>query len=645
MRTGKHRPTIISGRRFVLDRGFLRHAIIAGMLGLGAGAWGDGLINGVLAEGFGRGKQPEVAPVPVTIFNAKKIITMDSSQPSATAIAVAGKRIIAVGTLDQIKALLGDRKYKVDDSFKNRVLLPGFIEQQLHPVLAALALSTEVISIEDWDLPGHTFHAANSEVEYLARLQRVHERMPKADEWLVSWGYQPQWHGKIDRAALDEISAKRPIIIWHRSTQEFFLNTPALKALGVSEESTRNRGEASQELNWEEGHFWREGVSVIAAPLLKALASPDRLNGELKQLATYLHVHGVTTYSEAGALITPDIWKQYEKVLAADSTPMYGLFIPDGKSITERVGYEDAVEATRQLVKLGPDDGSRRIALLPQQVKLYSDGPLAAQQMQMKDGYLDGHRGEWAMQPDQLERAAKLYWNAGYQLHIDVSGDAGLDTVLDIIERRQQERPRADHRTVIVGMANANEQQLERIKRLGAIVSVNPYFPVGFADRYGKSGLGPERADEMTRSASVLRLGIPLSLHSDLPLAPAEPLYSAWSAVNRTTLLDRVAGADQKITVDAALRGITIEAAYSLHKENDLGSIAVGKIANLTVLEKDPFEVQPAKLKDIAIWGTVFEGKLYPVAEADKPKPLVRAVPKEKLAVPAAKKAVPVEKR
>jgi predicted amidohydrolase YtcJ len=625
--------------RRAAGKGLLRGAIITAILGLSTNAWSDGFINGVLADGFGRGKQPAPVEVPVTVFNAKKIITMDPAQPTATAVAVAGKRIIAVGAPDQIKAFLGSRKYKVDDTFKTRVLVPGFIEQQLHPVLAALALSTEVISTEDWVLPGRRFNAANSEVEYLARLQRIHERMPQPNDWLVSWGYQPQWHGKIDRAALDEISSKRPIIIWHRSTQEFFLNTPALKALGVSEESTQNRGEASQELNWEEGHFWREGISVIAAPLLKAIASPDKLNAELKRLVTYLHVHGVTAYSEAGALITPDLWKQYEKVLATDSSPMYGMFIVDGKSMAERAGYEDTVEATRQLVATARDDGNRKLMLLPQQVKLYSDGPLAALQMQMKDGYQDGRRGEWVMQPDQLERAARLYWNAGYQLHIDVNGDGGLDTVLDIIERRQQERPRADHRTVIVGMANANEQQLERIKRLGAIVSTNPYFPVGFADRYGKTGLGQERADEMTRNSSVLRLGIPLSLHSDFPLAPADPLYLAWAAVNRTTLLDRVAGADQKIAVDAALRGVTIEAAYSLRKENDLGSITTGKIANMTVLEKDPYEVKPEKLRSIGVWGTVFEGKAFAVDAADKPKPLVKAVPKEKMVVPAAKKA------
>ena len=89
--------------------------------------------------------------------------------------------------------------------------------------------------------------------------------------------------------------------------------------------------------------------------------------------------------------------------------------------------------------------------------------------------------------------------------------------------------------------------------------------------------------------------------------------------------------AHQKIALDVALRGVTIEAAYSLRKENELGSIAIGKIANMTVLEKDPYEVKPEKLRDIGVWGTVFEGRKFAVDAADKPKPRVRAVPKEKI--------------
>ena len=126
-------------------------------------------------------------------------------------------------------------------------------------------------------------------------------------------------------------------------------------------------------------------------------------------------------------------------------------------------------------------------------------------------------------------------------------------------------------------------------------------------------GLGPERADQMVRANSVARHGIPLSYHSDLPMGPSAPLYLAWCGVNRITPSGRVAGPDQRITIDQALRAITIEAAYSWRHDDWIGSIAPGKIANFTILAEDPYAVDPERLKDIPIWGTVFEGRLFPI--------------------------------
>jgi predicted amidohydrolase YtcJ len=231
----------------------------------------------------------------------------------------------------------------------------------------------------------------------------------------------------------------------------------------------------------------------------------------------------------------------------------------------------------------------------------------------MKDGYLDGHKGEWIMEPQQLEERARVFWNAGYQIHIHVNGDLGLDVVLDILEKLMAENPRVDHRTVIVHFANSTEEQVGRIARLGAIVSANPYYPVGFADKYGEVGLGPKRADAMVRSASVLAHGVPLSFHSDLPMGPAMPLALASFGVNRITPSGRTAGPEQRIGVHDALRAITIEAAHSWRQEDKIGSIAPGKIANFTVLEEDPYAVDPMKLADVPVWGTVFEGAVYPV--------------------------------
>jgi hypothetical protein len=136
---------------------------------------------------------------------------------------------------------------------------------------------------------------------------------------------------------------------------------------------------------------------------------------------------------------------------------------------------------------------------------------------------------------------------------------------------------------------------------------------VGFADKFGEFGLGPARADAMVRSASVLKRHIPLSFHSDLPMGPSAPLHFMWCAVNRVTPSGRVAGPEERIGVDGALRAVTIEAAYSWQKENELGSIRPGKIANFTVVDQDPLAVEPMKLNDIPIWGTVFEGRIFPV--------------------------------
>jgi predicted amidohydrolase YtcJ len=175
-----------------------------------------------------------------------------------------------------------------------------------------------------------------------------------------------------------------------------------------------------------------------------------------------------------------------------------------------------------------------------------------------------------------------------------------------------RETPRAGHRSVIVHFATSTEEQIARIARLGAIVSANPYYPVGFADKFSEFGLGPQRANTMVRSASVLKRHIPLSFHSDLPMGPSAPLNFVWCSVNRVTPSGRVAAPEERIGVEDALRAVTIEAAYSWQKETELGSICPGKIANFTVLDQDPFSVEPIKLNEIPIWGTVFEGRIFP---------------------------------
>ncbi len=556
------------------------------------------------------------APQPITVYKARNILTMERSNPSATAVAVKGKRILSVGSLEQVRTALGDAPFTLDSTFEDKVILPGFIDQHLHPVLGALTLSTHVIAPEAWVMPGRTFEAALTPEQYIERLKKAHATLSDPEEWLFSWGYHELWHGELSLKVLDNVSKKRPILIWQRSCHEFFLNSAAIKKLGLNKDAMLDKGAASEFFKWDEGHWWETGVNLILEPVMKVLATPERFEAGLKQMVSYLHSNGVTAFNEPGALFSRDMWRSYQKILGGKTTPFYSFFLPDARSQVDKgLSLDESLADAECQVRLAPEG---KVSFFPKQIKLFADGAIISQMMQMKDGYTDGHEGAWLMSPEDLEQRSKLYWDAGYQLHIHVNGDAGLDLVLEVLERRMRENPRADHRTVIVHFANSNEQQIGRLARLGALVSANPYYTVGFADKYGEHGLGKSRADAMVRSASVLKHNIPLSLHSDLPMGPSAPLYLAWCAVNRITPSGRLAEGDQRIGVEDALRAVTIEAAYSWRREHELGSIAPGKIANFTVLLQDPLKMDPTELRYIPIWGTVFEGCQFPVHEEDR---------------------------
>ena len=152
--------------------------------------------------------------VGTTVFTARRIITMDPDIADAEAVAVRDGRIVAVGAA-------GDLGGEVDDTFADAVLVPGPIDQHLHPILGATTLTTEVIAIEDQGAAGRTFPAAHSPEEYRARLAGAERALPPG-EWLFSWGYHALWHGPLDRTALDAVSATRPIMVWQRSCHEFF---------------------------------------------------------------------------------------------------------------------------------------------------------------------------------------------------------------------------------------------------------------------------------------------------------------------------------------------------------------------------------------------------------------------------------------
>jgi hypothetical protein len=190
--------------------------------------------------------------------------------------------------------------------------------------------------------------------------------------------------------------------------------------------------------------------------------------------------------------------------------------------------------------------------------------------------------------------------------------------LLNNLETNMRRIPRYDHRMVVVHFAVSAKDQVARIKRLGAIVSGNPYYVTALADMYSKDGLGPERADNMVRMADVEKANIPFSYHADMPMAPGQPLFLMDCGVNRITKSGRVAGGDQRISREGALKAVTIEAAYSLGLEKEVGSIEAGKLANLTILAENPVTCNASEIRNIPIWGTIHEGRVLPVDNSNK---------------------------
>ncbi|MBU6272362.1 MAG: amidohydrolase [Betaproteobacteria bacterium] len=557
----------------------------------------------------------------LTIFLARRIHTMDPSLPEATAVAVADGRIVAVGDLDSMAPWREGRTVRIDDRFADRILLPGLIDNHIHPFLGALLMPMELIAPEPWRQPdGSVRPAARTPAEYRQALLAGAEARPDKDDWYITFGYQPALHGRLRRRELDALFPDRPVILWQRSFHETYLNTRATEKLGLSEELI----DRHPQVDWPDAHFFETGNKLVLQKLMSHFLRPEWYHEGLRRTAALMHQGGITT---AGDMLFGGISPDYEidaleQVLERGRLPMRVVNVFDARGFGNRasrnpLGPPDrpidfaaglpAMEALRARA-------SERI-WYAKAVKLFADGAMFSQLMQMNPpGYIDGHHGEWLMSPEVLADGVRTFWNAGWTIHVHVNGDRGMDAVLAALEAAQAEKPRFDHRFHAHHVGFHAQAQTARLAALGAHASVNPYYIHALADDYSLFGLGAERASQITRCASMLREGMRVSFHSDFMMAPPEPLTLAWCAATRRTRSGKVVSPSECLTLDQALRGVTIDAAWTLRIEHEVGSIAAGKRADFAVLLDDPYELGVDRLNEVRIAGTVFQGEPHLLA-------------------------------
>jgi predicted amidohydrolase YtcJ len=408
------------------------------------------------------------------------------------------------------------------------------------------------------------------------------------------------------------------VILWQRSFHETYLNSAAISKLGITHELAAGHPQVNMAL----GHFFETGNKLVLSRLMPYLLRPQWYHRGLNITADLMQQGGITTAGDLffGALNADYELAALDACIEQPGRPIRLVNVADARSFSDRASTEtvsglptefpdfkrglDAIEIIR-----GRE--TRRVKF-SKAAKFFSDGAMFSQRMQMNPpGYIDGHHGEWLMSPKVLAKGIEVFWEAGYQIHVHVNGDAGMDAVLAALTSAQERKPRFDHRFMMHHVGFHTNAQSRRMAALGAHASVNSYYIHALADGYAKLGLGPERADQIVRAGSMVHHGIRVSFHSDFMMAPTEPLLLAWCAASRMTKSGRVVAPEERLTLVQAMRGITIDAAFALNMDAEIGSIVAGKKADFTVLDDDPFEFGAERLRDVRVAGTVFEGEVH----------------------------------
>ena len=538
-----------------------------------------------------------------SIYYGGDILTMASGAAHyAQAVAVLNGKILFVGKKEQALLHQSDETVMVD--LEGNTMMPGFIEPHLHPSIAAIMLPNEIIAPYDWVLPDETKRGVQGHENYIDRITTSIEENAQSDNVYFIWGYHQLWHGELSRDILNNIAPDQPVAIIHRSFHEIYLNDAAIAAIGIQEADFLG----NPQVDWKAGHFYEGGWLALVPRMASNLLDINRYLEGLSIMSQLVVQNGITTIAEPG-FPSANFEAEYALLkIEMDKLPPYSVYlIPNGTQLYRmKGGNEQALAFTKTLDgKYNTDN----IKFLPNQIKLFSDGAIYSQLMQMQDGYTDGHAGEWMTPPDLLKEQLSLYWDNGYKIHVHSNGDLGIQQVLDFNSADQKRNPRSDHRFTLHHMGYFTDAQAQQVADLGMEASVNPYYLWALADKYSEVGLGKQRGENLVRINSLAEKNVPISFHSDFSMAPMEPLTLAWTAVNRVTSQGSRFSQDQRVDVYTALQAITINAARVLNLENEIGSIEVGKTANFVLLDENPLQIDPIMLKDIKVLGAVYRGE------------------------------------
>lgn len=540
------------------------------------------------------------------IYSAETVVTMVGTE-AAEAVAVQEGKILAVGSLAQLQADLPGAE--LDSTFAEMTIVPGLIDPHVHMGLSSLQYATPLTPPWPMATPDGMVRGLPTREAFFARLTEIEAEAP-AGEPLIVYGFHNLVHGDLTRQDLDGVTTDRPLVIWHYSSHDFYLNSAGLDWAGI--DASLHEQFEGVDLDGDgalTGRIYEDAIPALMASIGPILLAPDRLERGLSGFSGLLRAGGVTTVADLGyGIFTLPLenanisanWRSMEH-------SGYRLYL-----VPEHRAFQHAFGDARVETVLGmvAGDIETPAPVLPQ-VKFFTDAAFYSQTMRVSEpGYLSGQskgtQGLWVLKPEEIAPTIQPYWDAGLAVRIHSNGDAAQTATLDALADL---RPSAPDRAFIFEHAGLfSPEQVARAADLGAGISAASHYVFYLGQAY-QSPLGPDRGDWILPLASLSEAGVPVTLHSDAPLAPPLPLRAASVHMLRSTREGETLTPSEKLSAVEALESITIDAAYALGLEDEIGSIEPGKRADFTILFANPLDTPGDAWPDIAVWGVVLEGE------------------------------------
>ncbi|MET3721899.1 amidohydrolase family protein [Arthrobacter sp. UYEF21] len=536
-----------------------------------------------------------------TVFINANIHTVDPDFTTVQSLVLAGGRVLATGSNEAMMALAGPDTEIRD--MAGRTILPGFVEAHGHPTAEMNFIGPDAI-----DIRASVCGSAEAVLEKLREAVAAAEQAgPQA--WVAAFGWDPLLLPELPRisgAFLTGLSRTVPLSVMHYSAHSSWANQTALTRLGLGP-GTPNPG-ASEYLRDAAGNLTGEALELPASMILMGPvmdAGPGKFSDFLDHELNRMAAAGVTTTGDLA--FHPDSYPLMQKYQQERTAPVRIRSY-------EMSGIRADIPAPGQDGLAGVDPALFR----PVGIKVWTDGSPWVGNIETSFGYEEspatesigvpaGHRGCSNYTKEQLLQICRSHYSKGWQMACHVHGDIAVDTVLDVYEQIQREFPREDTRLRMEHCGTITPEQVRRAHRLGATIS----FFVAHIHFYGDIllELFGERAESWTPAGAAAEAGMRFSLHNDPPVTPESPLLNMQAAMTRLAPSGKVLGPGFRIDIRTAIKAQTIDAAWQLFSDHELGSLEPGKLADLVVLDADPLQTPAEKIGNISVLETWTGGR------------------------------------